>query len=259
MSEGWHGWDQYAPFYDWENARTMGRRDVEFWRRLAARTAGPVLELGCGTGRVAVPVARSGARVVGVDRSSQMLARARRHARRARLGPRLTFVRTDIRSLPFSSHGPFGVVMAPYGILQSLLSEEDLDATLAAVSRATSRRGIFGVDLVPDLPAWREYRNEVSLQGIFRRGSTRARLTLVETVRQDRPRALTIFDQEYVEGHEHTERRHRFTLTFRTIGVRDMCARLDAAGFDVEAVLGDYDGSAWDERAEVWLIVARKR
>ena len=32
MAEGWQGWDDYAPFYDWENAQTLARRDVAFWR-----------------------------------------------------------------------------------------------------------------------------------------------------------------------------------------------------------------------------------
>ena len=36
--EGWEGWDQYAAFYDWENAQTLGRRDVAFWRRIALTT-----------------------------------------------------------------------------------------------------------------------------------------------------------------------------------------------------------------------------
>ena len=52
--EGWQGWDEYAPFYDWENAQTLGRRDVPFWRRIAAAAGGQVLELGCGTGRVSL-------------------------------------------------------------------------------------------------------------------------------------------------------------------------------------------------------------
>jgi len=56
MTEGWRGWDDYAPFYDWENARTLQRRDVAFWQRLAAAQDGPVLELGCGTGRMLVAV-----------------------------------------------------------------------------------------------------------------------------------------------------------------------------------------------------------
>ena len=58
-TEGWHGWDTYAPFYDWENKRTLGRRDVAFWVKTLAETRGPVLELGCGTGRLLAPIARS--------------------------------------------------------------------------------------------------------------------------------------------------------------------------------------------------------
>ena len=82
-AEGWQGWDAYAPFYDWENARTVARRDVPFWQRLAAAQDGLVLELGCGTGRITVPAARAGARLVGIDRSAPMLERARRRLRRA--------------------------------------------------------------------------------------------------------------------------------------------------------------------------------
>ena len=57
--EGWQGWDAYAPFYDWENARTLGRRDVPFWRKIAAGVDGDLIELGCGTGRLLVPLARA--------------------------------------------------------------------------------------------------------------------------------------------------------------------------------------------------------
>ena len=53
-AQGWEGWDNYAPFYDWENAQTVARRDVAFWQRLASQQDGPVLELGCGTGRITV-------------------------------------------------------------------------------------------------------------------------------------------------------------------------------------------------------------
>src|SRR5947209_15424352 len=76
--EGWHGWDDYAPFYDWENARTLGRRDVAFWTRVARQARGRVLELGCGTGRVSLPLARAGVDLVGIDRSAAMLARIAR-------------------------------------------------------------------------------------------------------------------------------------------------------------------------------------
>src|SRR2546422_6232620 len=102
--EGWQGWDQYAPFYDWQNARTRGRRDVPFWRRLAADANGPVLELGCGTGRVTRPLARAGIDIVGVDRSDAMLARATRRGKAPRPIPTTrpnTLERGDTRTLPF--------------------------------------------------------------------------------------------------------------------------------------------------------------
>ena len=191
---GTDGWDSYAPFYDWENAQTVARRDIAFWQRLALACGddGPVLELGCGTGRVALPVVKAGATLVGVDFSAPMLARARRRLMRARLTDRALLVRGDIRHLPFRSRNGFGLVMAPYGILQSLTSERDLQSTLESVARVLRPGGLFALDLVPDLPRWSEYRRRTSLKG---RRDARTTITLVESVRQDRRRKLTIFDQ----------------------------------------------------------------
>lgn len=256
-TEGWHGWDDYAAFYDWENQRTLGRHDVRFWQSLAERERGPVLELGCGTGRVSLPVARTGARVVGVDRSEPMLARARRRIRRARWAPGIDLIRADIRLLPFRVEASFGLVMAPYGVLQSLVRERDLSATLDSVARVTAPRGLFGIDLVPDVPRWSEYRNRVTLHERTRRGST---ITLTESVRQDRARHLTIFDQRFLERRPSVRPvvRH-FALTFRTLSVQQVVRRVEKRGFEVEGVLGDYDGQPWDRRADVWLVLARKR
>src|SRR5262245_32634751 len=254
--QGWHGWDEYAPFYDWENAQTVGRRDVAFWRRLALATKGRVLELGCGTGRVAIPIAREGRSVIGIDRSDPMLARARRRIRRARLQRRLQLVRGDIRHLPFPDRS-FSLVMAPYGILQSLLVERDLKDTLAAVSRVLARKGLFGLELVADLPAWDEYSKRVSLRG--KRGANGAPIVLLESVKQDREKGITRFEQEFVEGRGKTARRRTFSLAFRTVTVPQMAQRLERAGLQIEALLGDYQGGPWDLRAEAWIILARRR
>jgi ubiquinone/menaquinone biosynthesis C-methylase UbiE len=254
--EGYEGWDEYAPFYDWENARTLGRRDVPFWRTLAGQARGPVLELGCGTGRISLPLGRAGVRLVGVDRSAPMLVQARTRVRRARLTGRVGLVRGDIRHLPFEP-ARFAMVMAPYGVLQSLLRERDLAATLEASYRVLEPGGIFGLELVADLPSWKEYRKRVSLSG-WRRRRGGAHVTLTETVRQDPARHLTIFDQEFTERRGRQLQTHRFALTFRTLTVPQMVRRLEKAGFTVSALLGDYRGAAWDPRADVWVIVARR-
>jgi ubiquinone/menaquinone biosynthesis C-methylase UbiE len=255
--EGWQGWDEYAPFYDWENAQTLGRRDVPFWRRVAAGADGPVLELGCGTGRVSRPLARDGVELVGIDRSAPMLDLARRQILRSsnpQVLNSLCLVRGDIRALPFEA-GAFPMVIAPYGILQSLIRPRDLTATLTSVARVLGGGGGFGIDLVPDVPKWREYQNRVQLRG--RAGGSQ--LTLIESVRQDPKRHLTTFEQKYVERRGGQTREHRFDLTFRSLSVRQMTGQLERAGFRVDAVLGDYRGRPWDDRADVWIILAKKR
>jgi ubiquinone/menaquinone biosynthesis C-methylase UbiE len=255
--EGWQGWDEYAPFYDWENAQTLGRRDIAFWTRVAAKARGPVLELGCGTGRVSLPLARAGVNLVGIDRSAPMLEWARQRIAKSptrQLAKALRLVRADIRQLPFEDEA-FPMVIAPYGILQSLIRPRDLTATLASVARVLARGGSLGIDLVPDVPKWREYENRVQLRG-HARG---AQITLIESVRQDRKRHLTTFEQTYVERRGSEQREHRFDLTFRTLTVRQMRGQLERAGFRVDAVLGDYRGRPWDDRADVWIIMAKKR
>jgi SAM-dependent methyltransferase len=202
-----------------------------------------------------MPLAHDGVHVVGVDRSAEMLARARRRVRRQRRGVRPDLARADIRSLPFAG-AAFQMAIAPYGILQSLLSERDLAATLREVARVVQPGGIFGLELVADLPAWGEYTKRISLRGRRRPGGSH--VTLLESVRQDRRRRLTIFDQEFVERRGSRTRRHAFALTFRTLSVPQMTRRLTAAGFSIEAVLGDYQGGPWDRRADVWIVLARR-
>jgi SAM-dependent methyltransferase len=253
--EGWHGWDQYAAYYDWENAQTVGRRDIAFWQRMASAANGPVLELGCGTGRVALPVARDGVTVVGIDRSAPMLARARKRVKRAKLQSQVQLVRGDIRHLPFPDKS-FPLVMAPYGILQSLLVERDLARTLEAVSRVLTKKGTFGLELVADLPAWDEYSKRISMRG--KRGPNGKPITLRESVIQDRKRQITRFEQEFVEGRGKGAVRQKFGLAFRTLTVPQMVRRLEKAGLEVSALLGDYQGGPWDLRAEVWIILARR-
>ena len=259
--EGHDGWDDYAPFYDWENARTLGRRDLPFWRTVARQVGGRVLELGCGTGRLSIPLARAGVPIVGIDRSEPMLTRARLRALRAGLAARLPLIRGDIRLLPFAEGGkracPFAMVLAPYGMLQSLLRERDLMATLAAVHRVLEPGGTLGIDLVADLPSWDEYTKRVSLSG-WRGRAGGSRVSLVESVRQDRVRRLTIFDQEFTERRGPDKTVRTFSLAFRTLSVPQMVRRLEKAGFEISALLGDYKGREWDPGADVWVILAKK-
>lgn len=246
-------WDAYAPFYDWENARTMGKRDLHFWKRFTAGR-GCNLELGCGTGRILIPLSRAAASLVGVDLSAAMLERARARLRRL---PRLRqprLVRADIRRLPFLDRS-FDRVLAPYGVLQSLTSDAEFDAALEEAARLLKHNGQLGLELIPELANWQTYQKQVRFRG--RLGG--AHVTLVESVRQDRRRGLTVFHEEFTTRQGGKLRKHRFHLAFRSLPMEVVLAKLARAGLETEAVQGDYRGSVWTKDSDVWVIIARRR
>ena len=112
------------------------------------------------------------------------------------------------------------------------------------------------MELVADLPAWHEYSNETKLRG-WRAGG-RSHVTLIESVRQDRTKGLTLFEQEFVERRGRARTSRRFTLAFRTVSVPQMVRRLERAGLRVTARLGSYDGDPWTKSSETWLLIAER-
>jgi hypothetical protein len=152
--------------------------------------------------------------------------------------------------------GSFAGVVAPYGILQSLLSDRLLAATLNTVARVLRPGGLFGLEMVPDVPHWQETRRKVSLVSLA--GPNGKPVKLIESVHQDRTCHVTTFDHEFVEGTGSARRTLRFTIQFRTLRVRAMIRRLERAGLQIDGVFGGYRGEPWTEDATAWIIVARK-
>jgi SAM-dependent methyltransferase len=134
-----------AVLYDWEYRRR--RDDVRFYCTLADERGGPILDLGCGTGRVMLPLVRAGHVVVGLDRAPAMLARAA--ARLARLTPRARrralLLRADLRRLPIA-RGRFRFALAAFHTIQHLATDRELRAFFAAAARALAPGGWLAFD-----------------------------------------------------------------------------------------------------------------
>jgi SAM-dependent methyltransferase len=137
--------------YDAAWQTVPGGDDIGFFRRLADETGGPVLELGCGTGRVAIPLAEAGHTVVGLDRSVHMLAIAerKRAALPAPVRRRVRFVEGDMRDVSLGRR--FGLVFAAFRVFMSLLDPAAQRSTLASVRRHLRPGGILALDLFDPL------------------------------------------------------------------------------------------------------------
>jgi SAM-dependent methyltransferase len=141
-----------AALYDYEYRRR--RADVTFYRELARRRGGPVLDLGAGSGRLAIQLARDGHEVVAVDRSPAMLARL--HERVAALpaaaASRIAIVAGDLCT--FEVRRKFPLVIAAFNTVEHLYTRGEVAALLARVAAHLTPGGAFAFDVqLPDL-AW---------------------------------------------------------------------------------------------------------
>ncbi|HET9624173.1 MAG TPA: class I SAM-dependent methyltransferase [Kofleriaceae bacterium] len=155
-----------AALYDYEYRRR--RADVTFYRELARRRgAADILELGAGSGRVTIPLARDGHRVVALDQAPAMLDRLR--ARVAHLPPavadRITPAHGDLRAFHIAA-GPakakarrpaarprqFPLVIAAFNVLEHLYTRGEVTACLQQVAAHLAPGGAFAFDVqLPDL------------------------------------------------------------------------------------------------------------
>lgn len=150
------------------------RGDVAFYRSLADEHGGPILELGCGTGRVALRLAEAGHEVVGVDRSAPMLeiAERKRQAAAADVAARLQLVEADMRDLDLGR--TFRVAVIAFRSFAHLLTIGDQRRCLAAVHRHLDPAGILALNvfdprldlcLPGDAPGYPISRGAASLPG----------------------------------------------------------------------------------------------
>ena len=130
-------YDAIAELYDpWNRSVT---EDVDFYVAEARKDGGPVVELGVGTGRIAVPIARAGVRVVGVDSSKRMLDLCRRRAEEAGVSHLVDLREGDLRRPPLRKR--VSLVTSPFRSLLHLPSDEARLQAFAAIHKLLEPEG----------------------------------------------------------------------------------------------------------------------
>lgn len=123
--------------FAWHYEATVGDRahdhDIDWYASRVHRSAAPVLELACGTGRVTLGLARAGFNVEGLDLSEPMLKIARRKAVLSGLQERTSFVRAAMQG--FALDRRFGAILIPYASFSLLLEAREQSECLAAIRR----------------------------------------------------------------------------------------------------------------------------
>lgn len=141
-------YDGIAPIYDpWSRSVV---EDVDFYVEEALVSGGPVVELAVGTGRIAVPIAKAGVRVIGVDESPAMLEGARAYAERENVSPLVDLRLGDLRDPPVDERVPLATV--PFRSLLHMPDEHQKLRALTAAASVLEPGGRFVFDVFAPSP-----------------------------------------------------------------------------------------------------------
>jgi SAM-dependent methyltransferase len=235
--------------------------DLDLYLALAAQGDGSVLELAAGTGRIAVPLAQAGHRVVAVDNDPAMLARARRAW--ARSAPRTGRGALELREadlLEVDLGARFDLVILAFNGLLLMGTPARQQAALAAMARHL-RPGVGRAVLDISLPGADDlaaYDGHVQLEWQRADPESGRLLAKLSAARFDAASAevelTTIFDAWPVDGGQLS--RVARTDRLRLIGAAELTSMVAAAGLRVEQLAGDHALSPFGAGAERVLLVA---
>ena len=231
--------------------------DISFWLSMT-KGRNPVLELGCGHGRVTLPLWKEGRQVVGVD----LVLESLHYLLTASLTdksqhPKL--VLADMLSLPLKTK--FGAVIIPCNTY-SIFSREQRILLLNEINQLLTSTGIFLVS-VPNPIVIQEYHRELSadrgeltsdVEGIFPHPST-GNPVQVSSVLSPLADALSwewIYDQLHPDGRVE---RHRQTAVHQLSSLEQYQKEIEATGFQSNHFLGDFDGSPYQDDSPYLIMV----
>lgn len=248
--------DRFARFYDLDYESLQ--EDMALYLGFAERAGGPLLELGCGTGRLLLPLARAGFQVVGVDMSPRMLELAQAKVDAAGLSDRVHLHLADMRQVQMSQQ--FGMAFIAINSFMHLTTLEDQLLALRAWRSLLLPGGLLIVDVDnPDPRHLLEADGRLDLHGRWFDPSSGATVLkqvsrTLDTARQLQ-HVLFIYDEVLPDGQL---RRTLAPFLARYLYRFEGELLLDKAGYVVEQVYGSYDLDPYTSDSERMIFVARR-
>lgn len=259
------GYEEYAfvaDLYDWV-VPYRERPDISFFVDAAREAGSPVLEIGCGTGRVLIPSARAGIDVVGLDASPRMLAvcRERLQQENVAVQSRVELVQADMRA--FELGRQFTLATLPFRPFQHLITVEEQRSCLMSIRRHLIEGGRLVLDLFnPSLEALasRQEGQEFGDEPEFSTPDGRRVVRRHRTVAHDRFNQVSHVELIYYVTHpDGREERLVHAFPMRYLFRFEVEHLLVRCGFDVEQLYAGFDKGAYGSRYPGELIfVARK-
>ncbi len=233
-------------------AQMTAPADLPFYLRQVEHQGGPVLELGCGTGRLCLPIAATGVETIGIDNAPALLDQARAKAEMAKLD--VTLLAGDYRD--FALQRSLALIILPYNAANHLLDLESIDACFAAARRHMTAESRFILDTFnpdPKSLAVDPQREDVILD--YHDPHRQQRVVMTERNTYDPATQINRVTWRYQIGGQPDARVDEIDM--RVFFPQELDGLLQHSGFTIERKLGDYTGRSFGSRSCKQLCVCR--
>ncbi len=240
-------------YFDGEHYDAMTERkiDIPFYKRQVEKYGDPVLELGCGTGRITIPIAKEGHKIIGLDISKELLRRAKSKAEKSDL--EIDWIRDDMRT--FSLNKRFNLIFVPFNSIHHILTLEDMEMLLKNVKNHLRPEGRFIIEFFnPDLDILTRDPEEEYPVMEYDHPETRGSVEITEKVRYEKASQLMHLTWFYEYG-DTTKKRE---WTNRIWFPKEVHEVLKYNGFKIEHKYGDFDESEFTNNSGQQIVICKK-
>ena len=249
--------DRFARFYDADYRHYTD--DLDAILDLADTCGDPILELGCGTGRVLLPLLEAGHTVTGIDISPALLEICREKTRNPQHASHITLVEADLRTFDIPEQ-IFRFAFCTSNTLMHLTTQAEQLAALQNAHRHLQEDGLLLIDLFnPDLSRLFAVNGLQELADQWQDEATGTQVLKwsVRTIdwAEQLQETLFIYEEVLPDG---TTRRTLCPFTLRFLWCSEAELLLEKAGFTVEGAWGDFDGAPYEMHSEHLILLARK-
>jgi SAM-dependent methyltransferase len=250
-------YDQFAQFYDLEYGHK--ENDIDFYLDVAEEIGAPVLEIGVGTGRIAIPLADEGFKVVGIDNSAEMIRLAQENLKDIpkEFAQNLILFQQDMKELELNQKFPLCII--PFRAFLHNLTQEDQLATLERIYQHLEPGGILTFDLF--VPLYSVISNDEWLDDIEEDelAIENSGLTISTHVKHNPVKQLMEIKNTYkTETADNQIETNEASMTYRYVFRYEMEALLTAAGFETLHVWGGFEQQSYDYVSGIMVFVAQK-
>lgn len=244
--------DLYGDPRHYDAKNSAFNEDIPFYNKLLKDFNGSVLELTCGTGRLAIPFAMQGVDISGIDNSVAMLEHAKKKAIEKKVD--IDFIMADVRN--FHLHKKFDLILFPFNSIAHLLTHKDLTSCFGCVREHLSDTGRFVIDMFkPNLEILQRDPEQWYGQEDYPDpdGGT---VSLTEQFRYDQADQIAEITWRYKLSRG--VRKPDIKFKMRIYFPQELDALLNHCGFEIVSKFGNYDMSPFQSDSPKQLIISRR-